>query len=82
MIASPRVLTVRLLPEAAAGEVVACCQDSRVPIAATCGHPSLGVAMSRGWKVGEGANRSPIDVDQLHSEADTATGESARYKNH
>ena len=29
-------------------------------IAATCGHPCLGVAISIGWKVGEGANRSPI----------------------
>ena len=65
---------------------MACHRTDRVgrmlTIAATCGHPCLGVAISIGWKVGEGANRSPIGVDQLHSIADAATGESTRYKDH
>ena len=58
------------------------CSDGRRVIAATQGDPSLGVVMSREWKIGEGANPGPIGVDQLHSSADTATGVSARYKDH
>ena len=42
----------------------------------------MGVAMYREWKVGEGANLGPIGGDQLHSSANTATGVSARYKDH
>ena len=69
------------LPGAGAGEGVACSDGKRV-IAATQGDPSLGVVMSREWKVGKGANLGPIGGDQLHSTADTATGVSARYKDH
>ena len=82
MLPSRLVQTVGLQPGATAGEGVARRLGSRVPLAATRGHPYLGVATSSEGKVGEGSDPGSVGVVQLHRSADTLMGLTSRYKDH
>ena len=68
-------------PGAVDGEGVAGCIGRRVH-AATRGHPGLGVATSKGGKVGEEADPGAIGVEELCSCAGTVPGLTARYQDH
>ena len=79
MVQSPLVQVVRLHPGAAAGEGVASCPGLTTVSITTQGDPSLGVAVSDGGKVGEGAETAAVDVQQLRRPAGNRVGDASSH---